>query len=534
MAKIFNFIKNDKFKWIQTSLFILFFVFGLSTVKDYGISYDEQDYRQHGFTVLNYIGNKVAPDKVKKITNDRNLDFKAIDQFHDGGVNTFKIQHTLYAGIEYLFLKNAIKKDVYLMRHYLNFLTNFLALLLFYKILRSNFSRIYSLTGIIFYFLNPKMLPEFVYNVNDLWFTFFIILFVYSLINYLKKDKKKYLLILILSIALAINVRFIGIYLLPIFILLFYINKDFKIRLNDLKLLFYCSTLLIIILFLLTPQIWYDPLSIFNTFTKSLTVRNFDPQILFMGEIINSSNLPRYYLLIWIAISTPLLLVIFTLFGFFSISKKFISLKFYKLRYHNDTLIMLLIFLIPLIFVIVLKPNIFNGWRHFYFLYPSIVYFAVYGLNKFIENKFITKIKEYFLILIFANFVYLFFWSVKNHPYQNVFLNLASKKYIYYFESDYWGLTNVNAIKEILKIDKSDMIKIADTGVNRIDFSLNMLNLDEIKRLKYVKDDEDENIDYYISNLNDGNPKEYYLNNNFKIIKEIKVDGNPINLTMKK
>ena len=534
MSEIHNFIKNDKFKRIQTSLFIFFLVFGLSTVKDYGIGYDEQDYRQHGFTVLNYIGNKIVPEKVKKITQDRNLNLKPINQFHDGGVNTFKIQHTLYAGIEYLFLKNAIKKDVYLMRHYLNFLTNFLALFLFYKILRSKFSRIYSLSGVIFYFLNPKMLPEFVINVNDLWFTFFIILFIYSLVYYLKKDKKKYLLILILSIALAINVRFIGIYLLPIFILLFYINRDFKIHLTDLRSLFYISCLLIFILFLLTPQIWYDPLSIFNTFTKSLTVRIFDPQILFMGEIINSFNLPNYYLLIWIAISTPFLLVILALLGFFLIFKKIISLKLNDLRYQNDSLIMLLIFLIPLIFAMVLKPNIFNGWRHFYFLYPSIVYFAVYGLNKLSEKKFTTRIKEYFLILIFANFVYLFFWSVKNHPYQNVFLNLASKKYIYYFETDYWGLTNVNAIKEILKIDKSDMIKIAGIGDNRIDFSLHMLNLDEIGRLKYIKIGEKKDIDYYISNLNDGNSREYYLNNNFKIIKETNVDGKPINLIMKK
>jgi hypothetical protein len=534
MSKITDFIKNDKFKIVQNSLFVFFLFFGLSTVKDYGISYDEQDYRRNGFTVLNYIGNKVAPDKVKKITNDRNLDFKSIDQSYKGGINTFKIQHTFYAGIEYLFLKGAIKKDVYLMRHYLNFLTNFLALLLFYKILRSKFSRIYSLTGIIFYFLNPKMIPEFVYNVNDLWFTFFIILFAYSLINYLKKDKKKYLLVLILSIALTINVRFIGIYLLPIFLFLFYINKNFKIHLTDLKLLSYCSTILIFFLFLLTPQLWYDPFSIFDTFIKSLTVRDLDPQILFMGEMISSSNLPSYYLLIWIAISTPLLLVMLALLGFFFICKKIISLKLNDLKYQNDFLIMLLIFLIPLIFAMVLKPNIFNGWRHFYFLYPSIVYFAVYGLNKLSEKKFTTQIKEYFLILIFANFVYLFFWSVKNHPYQNVFLNLASKKYIYYFETDYWGLTNVNAIKEILKIDKSDMIKIAGSGDNRIDFSLNMLNLDEIGRLKYIKIGEKKDIDYYISNLNDGNSREYYLNNNFKIIKETKVDGNPINLIMKK
>ena len=78
------------------------------------------------------------------------------------------------------------------------------------------------------------------------------------------------------------------------------------------------------------------------------------------------------------------------------------------------------------------------------------------------------------------------------------------------------------------------MIKIAGIGDNRIDFSLHMLNLDEIGRIKYIKIGEKKDIDYYISNLNDGNSREYYLNNNFKIIKETKVDGNPINLIMKK
>ena len=36
--------------------FFIFLINGIWNVKNYGISYDELDYRQHGFVVLNYIG----------------------------------------------------------------------------------------------------------------------------------------------------------------------------------------------------------------------------------------------------------------------------------------------------------------------------------------------------------------------------------------------------------------------------------------------------------------------------------------------
>ena len=51
--------KLIKKKSLISFFFITLFVTGATITKDYGISYDEQEYRQHGFIVLNYLGEKI-------------------------------------------------------------------------------------------------------------------------------------------------------------------------------------------------------------------------------------------------------------------------------------------------------------------------------------------------------------------------------------------------------------------------------------------------------------------------------------------
>ena len=50
-------------------------ILGFSITKDYGISYDELEYRQQGFIVLNHIGEKIFPEKTAKIKEERDLKY---------------------------------------------------------------------------------------------------------------------------------------------------------------------------------------------------------------------------------------------------------------------------------------------------------------------------------------------------------------------------------------------------------------------------------------------------------------------------
>ena len=212
---------EKKKKNIINLFFILLFLIGLSNVKNYGLSYDEFEYRNQGFIVLNYLGKKFFPNKTKKITENKDLDYVELDEYHKRhGIpskNNYKIQNTTYAAIEYLFFSNSEKKTVYLFRHYINYVVNFIAVIFLYKIIRLNYSRIYGLLGVGLFISSPKLLSDFIYSPNDIWLlTSLLISFYFSRIVLLKK-KIRDLIFMIFFLCIAINVRYIAMYLLPIF-----------------------------------------------------------------------------------------------------------------------------------------------------------------------------------------------------------------------------------------------------------------------------------------------------------------------------
>ena len=141
----------------------------------------------------------------------------------------------------------------------------------------------------------------------------------------------------------------------------------------------------------------------------------------------------------------------------------------------------------------------------------------------------------YYLILI-AYFCSLIFWHIKNQPYQYVYLNSLTQKYFNKFEKDYWGVSNLDAFKFILSVDKRDKITIVGVENSRIDFSLMMLSENEKRRINLIKFDEVMNtkVDYYISHFNDEYDTNYYKNNGYKIFHQIEVDNKDINIVFTK
>ena len=108
----------------------------------------------------------------------------------------------------------------------------------------------------------------------------------------------------------------------------------------------------------------------------------------------------------------------------------------------------------------------------------------------------------------------------------------TSEKYSNKFEKDYWGLTNLNAIRYILSNDKRNKIVIVGVENSRIDFAMLKLTQSEKDRiiLKKIDEVDQKKVDYYISHFNDKKSANYYINNGFKIIKTIKVGNEEINI----
>ena len=525
-----------KKKFLSIIAFAFFFMTGLSIVKDYGISYDELEYRQQGFVILNDLGNKFFPKKTAELRQNKNLKYPSPNEYMGDIKNNFKIHHTLFAALEFTIFKNAKKKNVYLMRHYLNFMMSILMIIFFYKLVRLSFSREISLIGAIILVLNPKIFPDYIYNPNDIWFSFFLIISVYCCTKFLKKSKLIYFLILPIFIALAINVRIVGIYIYLMFLIIFFYRcykKDIRF-INFLKHFPLQLLILIISLYLFTPQIWSNGfISLFDLFIGQLKYNPINPEIMFLGEFILASEVGWYYLPTWILISTPFIYILLFFFGTFFLTKVLITEKYHEK--HLSYYMLLGYFFLPLFSYFFFKPIIFNGWRHFYFLYPALVYISLYGLNYFYKISINLNYKNLILFIRIAIVIYftiIISWSYKNHPYQNVYLNYFSEKYSNKFEKDYWGLTNLNAIRYILSNDKRNKIVIVGVENSRIDFAMLKLTQSEKDRiiLKKIDEVDQKKVDYYISHFNDKKSADYYINNGFKIIKTIKVGNEEINI----
>ena len=335
--------------------------------------------------------------------------------------NNFKIQHTFYSLLEYVFFENSRKDEVFYFRHYMNFLISLFSLFVLYKILRINFNRIISSFGGIAFILSPRIFADFFYSPNDIWALFFLICCLYCMFIFLSKKKIKYFYYLPFFLCLAINVRYVNIYIYPVFIFFSILNN--KINMNLFNKIVKQIILLTFFLFIITPELWYDTKGfIFNVFGQLKWA--FQTEIMFNGQLTPSSEIPWYYLVTWILISSPIIYILYSLFGIFFLIFILKKNKYSKmdLLKHQSSIIMLLFLLIPLTAVIVFQPDLFNGWRHFYFLNIPIIYFTCFFLNE-ISKINLKYLKQLIFLTLIVNFFLLANWMYTNHPYQILLRN---------------------------------------------------------------------------------------------------------------
>ena len=524
-------IQKEYQKIIVKFLFFIFFIIGLFSVKDYGISYDELEYRHQGFVVLNDLGKKFLPNTSKKIIDDRGLNFISTEKYFESSTNNARIQHTIYAFLEFLFFKNSEKYTVFKFRHYLNFIMSFCLILIVYKILRFNFNRTISIIGCLAFVLSPRIFANFFYNPNDIWSAFSLATCLYFLLKLLKKNDIKYIVFFSTALAATINIRYVNIYIYPLFFLFLVLNHKKDIPLL-LKNIFFHIISFVIFLFIFTVDLWINPSQILLKIFGQSNWNEVNPKIMFDGKLIFSSDIPWYYLIKWFAMTTPIVFLFFGILGIlFSLFKfSFKEIVYKKTLVQQCNLILLFLFLLPLIVFIINKPALHNDWRHFYFIYVFFIYFFCLGIHIIYYRFGSRSIKNLLSISILISFIIQIFWMIKNHPYQNVYFNSFSKSGARNFELDYWGLSNLESLKYL--------INHAYTGTpltvsnfndgSRIYFAYLMLNADERKKIKLVKFDTEVNH-FYITNINNGLNKKDYESLGLVIYHQIIVDGIVIN-----
>ena len=186
------------------------------------------------------------------------------------------------------------------------------------------------------------------------------------------------------------------------------------------------------------------------------------------------------------------------------------------------------------IFLFINKGVAYDGWRLLYFIYPSIIMIALFGiyyLNLYLKSR-LFKITIYLAIIL--NLSYLAFWNYKFHPHQYVYFNfLFKQKFNNNFEKDYWGLSNTQSLNYIINNNTQYPIKIATKSFSSLEYSLLMLKDEDKNKVSIIYNLPD--AEFIITNYRIKQKKNFLIDKKkYRKYYEITVDDVPINTVYRK
>ena len=495
-----QFIKIINKNIITFLVFFAIFLCGIFLHDDYGLTLDDEIYRQNGALYYDYVKSFFFSENLTSIENSEIYTHPAIFEF-------------FLAMIADLANITEIKK-IFQLSHFLNFMLFFISLIFFYKILQFRFhSKLLSILGVVLLIITPRIFSESFYNSRDIFFLSLFIFHMFSLINLFTKPTFYSCLLFSISTALIIDAKVMGI-ISPLLIIFFiFLNS-----LNNMKFLkrnftYFTITIALTSFFILLfwPYLWSSPINnIYIAFNELLSSHNNTVLLThYLGEYISSDNTPWHYRPLWFFITTPVIVIFLFSIGiyylFIRLVKRYLKLDklnntdVWKGRFEIFDLYCFLIILLSFFITIKFNTSQFNSWRHLYFLYPMVIYISLYGfycINFFLNFNAIRKI---FLSLIAINLIYLLFWNIKYHPFQNFYFNIIAKNYVQdKFDYDYWGLSNTHALNFIAKSNNKFPVKVATISFS--DLNQSLLKVEKTDRNKIIIVHDPNEADFLITN----------------------------------
>lgn len=323
-------------------------------------------------------------------------------------------------------------------------------------------------------YLSPRMFAEGHYNNKDMVVMSFVLLTIYFGIKMIRAKKYTFAVLFAAAAAVATNTKIVGAWFFGIIGIAYLV---YLIAGKELKKHNVLVGITAIIAFfagyvLLTPAMWNNPVE----FIRYLLVYaqdfdRWDNNILFEGNIYRYSvnPPPKYYLLKMIFITTPVYILVLNAAG---MVLTIVNLVKSRLR-DRKALAMavnLLLWVFPLTFAVISGTRVYNGWRHFYFVYGPMVItasYAVYCAAKALAVSAKKYVKEGLTAAACLIVMISSIGLVVSHPHQYAYFNIfAGSDAENNYETDYWMVSTKAALKELYekKYDGKNAIKIASIG----------------------------------------------------------------------
>ena len=528
--KFIDFLNNKK---TQILFLSLIFIIGFITSFGYGSYLDEKSEKEILYSNILEYTNHIAPNS--SLAND----------FKTNGIipisESIEKDHgtALYYPVWFIYLieKDNINLGSAIWHAYTFFLV-FLGMLCLYFLVKEIYEDApFAMAAVLLFWLTPRMFAESHYNNKDMVLLSAVFMIMYFGYKVAKRCAWCDVILFALSGAFAMNTKIVGAWPFGVMGIyaFFYLLVHKKLNAKTIIKTASCIVLWIVFFVSLTPASFSGIIEFFKyLLTFALDFNRWNDYVLYNGIMLyhNVTGTPHKYLIRMIGITTPtvhlLLLasgVVLTFAGLF-MGKE-------KRSKSIQTIVFTICGIVPLAFAVISGTRVYNGWRHFYFVYPSLVLLMVHGLVGI--HKFLKKRKLAAVIPV-ATATYLLscaFGIGVNYPQEHSFYNvLAGENIEERFELDYWDLSIKEALNTILEREEKEFSVGCLNNPTLWGIERNYDKLINLNKLRIEIKDDYKEADYVIVNTTYANmySKEAYneLKKDYTLIKEIKSYGNTI------
>ena len=488
---------NDRWmRWVIVLTFLAILAIGVISYDDYGISVDESFQIKKARVNWDYIAG----------TSDELLSY---DDRHYGAIIAMQLEA----------IGGNIKDSRvnFLARHLYTYLTFYLSSIYLFALLRKmKMAFGVALAGVLLYVFHPHIFSHSFYNIKDIPFLSYFVMSLYSLALLIEKRDWKFALLHGTLSGYLVVLRLPGVMMwgltgLAALALLAREPRKWKLF-SVLALVYGVAALGALVLFM--PALWHNPYIELRLFL-SMDLFTWPHKELFMGNFLSPEQYPWYYLPVYFAVTTPILFLAFFGVGIIAV---FTGGRENRNRPFEANLvrwIMVAAFVLPLLVLMAIKPVIYNGWRHAFFIYAGFVGVAAIGVElalnlaiKWWKSRVGKPVILATLLLVLLAIAKLGLFFYFAHPFEHVYYNklagsdLAAARTAY--AMDYWGLAYRTALEKIAESDPRTEIRVTGFHPYLAQENWKILPKPDRKRILVVGKDEpfDYLIDHYRTHFN--------------------------------
>ncbi len=442
---------------------------------DYGVSGDENVHRLYGEKVLDYF-----------------LSFGSDKSYCDPKV--FKVNNLFYYGVSFDLLVAIINKlrgtaAVYETRHLVNALSGVFLFMGVGKLAKELGGWRTAFIALVLIILSPAIFGHSMNNLKDIPFAAgYVWTLVYTLrfIKELPTVSNRTLLMLTLAMGLTLSIRIGGLLVFPYLVLfaaaawLFLPHTRAVFLAGGTHSLAAKLALVLVGAYILGIITW--PYALESPISHPLeslgAMEKFGTSIrmLFEGKMIFSNEVPWYYIPKYFLMTSPI-------FVFVGIIITKIMFFVHRRNGYMPLLLGVLAFAatFPVAYAIYKQSPLYDGMRHFLFIYPVIIAICAYGFDSVLDY-FSTNnaIKYGFTAVIGLLCLLPLKWMIQNHPHQYIYFNefMGGEKGAFgEYETDYWMNSTRPMAKWFMETYKKELesgkkMYIGSDCIDQIDYEI--------------------------------------------------------------